>query len=186
MHKNAPKRYASKQDQYFDLIELQAHRFAGAFLFPSKPFSMETVGLSLDLFKVLKQRWKVSIGVQIKRAENLGFITGEEASQLWRNYRRRGWSKREPFDLEIPVERTKALKDSIELVVNHGVQDKFSLISTLQLPHSEMEKITGLNPNYLTGEVAELVTLKSQNPCPPASDNPNKSKADVIRFPRRM
>jgi len=50
----------------------------------------------------LKPKWKVSIGVMIKRLENLDIISEDEAKRLWINYNRRGWRREEPLDNDIP------------------------------------------------------------------------------------
>lgn len=60
---------ASAKD--YKLLETQAHRFASAFLLPSKDFANDLYAPTLDAFRLFKPRWKVSIGAMIMRCVHL-------------------------------------------------------------------------------------------------------------------
>ncbi len=116
------------------LVESQAHLFAGAFLLPAETFAADFEGANLEVLRLLKAKWKVSIGMMVMRAEQLNFISDQQAQRLWRSYSRRGWRTHEPLDNEIPLERPRVLRRAIELVVDSGVQSKAEILS--RLPYS--------------------------------------------------
>jgi Zn-dependent peptidase ImmA (M78 family)/transcriptional regulator with XRE-family HTH domain len=139
------------------LIEEQAHRFAAAFLFPSAAFFREVWAPSLDTFKSLKKRWKVSISFMGMRANHLGMMNEDQNKRFWINRNRRGWNKVEPLDDEIPFEEPNLLKKSVEMLVTENVRRKTQIISDLRLPESEVEEIANLPFGYFK-EMADGAT----------------------------
>jgi Zn-dependent peptidase ImmA (M78 family)/transcriptional regulator with XRE-family HTH domain len=174
----------------FKLIEEQAHRFASAFLFPQKSFADEVFLLSngLQLLVTLKQRWKLSIAMMIKRAANLELITRTEEQTLWKQYLQRNWKKREPLDNELPIEKPRLLKNAIELLVEEKVATSSDIVSWVNLHPSETEDLTGLVPNYLSQEVPPVIRLRLATEMPTelsSVGNMPKHYADIIQFPQR-
>jgi Zn-dependent peptidase ImmA (M78 family)/DNA-binding XRE family transcriptional regulator len=85
--------------------EKAAHRFAGAFLVPEKAarFELELAtgrGRRRDLsdfeLLALKQKYGMSMQAWIYRAKDLGIISEERATGLFKKFRARGWHKTEP------------------------------------------------------------------------------------------
>ncbi len=83
--------------------ERAAHRFAGAFLVPEKAARFELAagkGLRRDLsdfeLLALKQKYGMSMQAWIYRAKDLGIISEERGTGLFKKFRARGWHKREP------------------------------------------------------------------------------------------
>jgi Zn-dependent peptidase ImmA (M78 family) len=62
----------------FALLEAQAHKFAGAFLLPEARFCSEFRVPTLDALRMMKQKWKVSIGSMLMRAR-----AGAFWSRIW-------------------------------------------------------------------------------------------------------
>ncbi|MDF0590882.1 helix-turn-helix domain-containing protein [Candidatus Methanocrinis natronophilus] len=92
--------------------ERAASRFAGAFLVPEKAarFELELAegkGWRRDLsdfeLLALKLKYGMSMKAWIYRAKDLGIISEEKATALFKRFRARGWHKREPGG-EIPEE----------------------------------------------------------------------------------
>ena len=88
-------------------LEAEANRFAGAFLLPADSFAREVTSSSIEAFKSLKKRWKVSIAAMIYRAKDLGILipiksstsgareqrrAGQRTSHLMQKYQRSGQS----------------------------------------------------------------------------------------------
>jgi Zn-dependent peptidase ImmA (M78 family) len=145
-------------------IEQQAHRFAGAFLFPREVFRFEVIAPTLDYFCALKKRWGMSIGAMIYRAANLGMIDEQEKSVLYRNLTRRGWRGilQEPFDSpgEMPIERPRMLRRGVSVVINEGTS-RSAIKTALNFPEKEIEQIAGLDKGFFTpAEIHHLATPK--------------------------
>ncbi len=144
----------SKTD--FKQIELQANRFAGAFLLPAKTFLKELNSLTLDAFLAQKKRWCTSVALMVRRCEDLGVLNEDLAHRLWINLGRRGWRRREPLDDELAIEQPLFLTRCFELLVSTGPTAKDVLLSQLPWSASEIEELVGLPEKLLQGPTEEL------------------------------
>jgi Zn-dependent peptidase ImmA (M78 family)/transcriptional regulator with XRE-family HTH domain len=137
----------------FSLIEEQANRFSGALLLPEEPFAEDVYAPTLDAFRALKPKWRVSVGVMIKRAAQIGMVSKEAEQRLWINYSRRGWRQREPLDNELQPELPQFLRRCVELLVSKGVVVRHDLPFQLALFASDLESLIGLERGYFDAPV---------------------------------
>lgn len=168
---------------YKKLVEEQAFRFGAAFLLPAETFTMDFSVPSLQTFWALKEKWLVSIGAMIKRCEDLGVLNDRRAQQLWINYARKGYRKREPFDDTLPVEEPTFLAKCIQLLVKEGVQSREDIVKNLGLSPKDIEELTGLSDGFFTSAnepVTFYAKIKKRQP-PQIGDQ----RGTVIDFPRR-
>jgi Zn-dependent peptidase ImmA (M78 family)/transcriptional regulator with XRE-family HTH domain len=165
-HRAVPdKRLNTKADN--KIIEAQAHYFAGALLLPAEQFSQELWAPTLDAMLALKDRWKVSVGVMIKRCEHLGLIDAAGAQRLWINYTRRGWRTQEPLDGKIEKERPRLLRRSMEMLLSEGVQSISQILGAVCLTAHDVEELCDLDPGLLSAEAADakaMPRLKGEEP----------------------
>lgn len=155
LHRNIPS-YLLEDEEYFKLIENQANRFAGAFIFPEPSFFKEVTKIDLDYFRILKSRWKVSIGMMVFRAKDLGLIDQDFSSRLWRNIARRGWRKIEPLDDIIPIEEPHLLSNAFKLLIEQSICTRHEILCRIPYPQEYIESICGLEKNYLNENVIDL------------------------------
>ena len=144
------------------VIETQAHRFSSAFQMPSKSFTDELWGVSIDSFRSMKSRWKVSIASMVFRAEQLKLINEQEARRLRISISRRGWRKGEPLD-DIPVEKPKTIANSFKLLVSEKVKTPEQILSDLALPKKDVIELAGLESGFFAGDGADGPKLKAQD-----------------------
>ena len=134
------------------IIEQQAHRFAGAFLFPRESFFSEVGFPSLDYFCSLKRKWGISIAAMAYRSHDIGIVDDTEKALLFQNMGRRRWRGplREPFDSEadMPIERPRMLRRGVEVIANDGPLERASILAALPHPKSEIEQIAGLEKGF--------------------------------------
>ncbi|MEM7065813.1 MAG: XRE family transcriptional regulator [Cyanobacteria bacterium P01_B01_bin.77] len=144
------------------LIEAQANRFSGAFHLPERSFSEDFLQVDLDYFRVKKSRWKLSIAFFVERAKNLGYVDESRYKLLRRYISRKGWTKVEPLDEEIEVEKPQLLKDSFELIIQNNVCTRSEILQKLKLNPDDIESVCGLPSRYLSpAEVIKLPQRKS-------------------------
>ena len=98
-------------------IESQAFRLASAFLLPSTTYPHEVRRPSLAALLSLKERWRVSIKAQIKRLADLEVIPPEHATDLYKLYSAKGWTREEPLDREWKISEPHMMADAMNLVV---------------------------------------------------------------------
>jgi Zn-dependent peptidase ImmA (M78 family)/transcriptional regulator with XRE-family HTH domain len=153
------------QPGVFKLIEKQAHRFAGAFLLPAPAFAADVAPIGLDRLRVLKTKWKTSIGMMIHRAADLNFISADQGRRLWMAYARRGWRRGEPYDDQWKPECPRLLERSVRLVLGEGGQTVADLTMTVPLADSDLEDIIGVEPGFFAGGPHDLPPkLKTTTP----------------------
>lgn len=128
----------------FNLIEKQAHRFAGAFLLPASSYTDDLVVPSLDTFRAKKAKWRVSIQTQIHRCQDLGIITEEQATRLWKNCNRKGWKYKEPLDGDLLPEQPRLLARAMRMILDEKVQTRSDIASTLPFALTDLSELTGL------------------------------------------
>lgn len=144
------------------MIEQQAFRLASAFLMPSTTYPHEVRHPSLAMFTTLKERWRVSIKAQIKRLSDLDILPEDYARQLYKLYSAKGWSKGEPLDQHWALTAPRALRDSLNLIVDNGIRGKEDLLATeFTISAIDLEALCGLPKGWFEREAAEVVSLKS-------------------------
>lgn len=139
-----------------DLIEKQANRFASAFLLPRETFSREVLGSSIAYFKMLKARWGVSIASMAYRSRDLGILSDNQFSYLFRQMNSQRIRKVEPLDDAFPVNRPTVFAEGLRMLVEHGVHTRAQIEASLGLNLRDVEAIAGLTEGYLDQRVVPI------------------------------
>jgi Zn-dependent peptidase ImmA (M78 family)/DNA-binding XRE family transcriptional regulator len=134
-------------------LEAEANRFAGALLLPADSFAREITSSSIEAFKALKRRWKVSIAAMVYRAKDLGILNANQVQYLWRQRAARGWNKLEPYDLELPPEHPKLLSYVVRQLLEKGVQSQQDFQDRLLICADDIESLCGLESGTLNRTV---------------------------------
>jgi Zn-dependent peptidase ImmA (M78 family) len=158
-------------------VERQAHLFAGAFLLPATSFSEDFTVPTLDGLLGLKTKWRVSVGVMIKRAAGLHFVSTEQEQRLWIAWSRRGWRHREPYDEDWLVEEPRALRAAFDLGRNARAFTLGALRTALPYASGDIEQLGGLPHGYLT-------ELRDANVRPALPTNARGAPHRLINFPQ--
>lgn len=141
------------------LLENQAHRFASAFLMPEASFRREVWVASLDTFAALKPRWRTSVQAMIMRCADLGMLSADQKSYLYRELTMRGWRKKEPHDDTLPMEGPGLIPSGIKMLVEANVRRPDQILAELALPAAEMEELTDMPRGYYTAAPAKVIPL---------------------------
>jgi Zn-dependent peptidase ImmA (M78 family)/transcriptional regulator with XRE-family HTH domain len=142
-------------------IESQAFRLASAFLLPSTTYPHEVRRPSLAALLSLKERWRVSIKAQIKRLLDLDIIPPEHATDLYKLYSAKGWTREEPLDREWKLSEPRTMADAMNLIVDSGVRTKADLLAVeLTISPGDVENLANLPPGWFTSRAGEVVQLK--------------------------
>lgn len=158
LHRCIDKKHIDNK-RTFDIIEKQAHRFAGAFLLPASSFANDFYAPNLDSFRALKSKWKTSVAMMISRSADLGFVSKEQTRRLWINHTRRGWKFKEPLDDQLPIEKPQVLRRAFELLVNEGIETRTEIRTALPYSLGDIEELSGLTPHFL-GEKPAPVSIR--------------------------
>lgn len=140
-----------------DVIEKQANRFASAFLLPQDTFSREVLGSSIAYFKTLKGRWGVAIAAMAYRSRDLGILSENQFSYLFRQMNAQRIRKVEPLDDMFPVNKPSVLADGLRMLVDHNVYSKPQIEASLNLNLRDVETIAGVEEGYLDQKVVQIL-----------------------------
>jgi Zn-dependent peptidase ImmA (M78 family) len=98
-------------------IEREADAFAGEFLVPEVVAKADiTSPVTLTGISHLKPKWGVSVQALIRRAFDLGIVTQRQYTYLMQQVSAHGWRKREPPNLDIPVEKPRIIPQMAEMI----------------------------------------------------------------------
>ncbi|MCP9480790.1 XRE family transcriptional regulator [Shimia sp. CNT1-13L.2] len=142
----------------YQAIEKQAHRFAGALLFPRDSFLRTVQYPSLEEFASHKQEWGISILAQIKRAQDLGVCDSEWARALNIRASKNGYrgKRGEPFDKEMPLEKPRMFRRAIEAIEDGSELLLGQVRQRLSLPRSGELAIFGRSLEASGSNVIQL------------------------------
>lgn len=97
-------------------IEKQAYDFAREFLMPSAAMKCEIKKpVTLTSLAALKPRWGVSIQALIRCSYELGISSEGQYRYLSEQISKLGWRRREPENLDIPVEKPRLFRKLAEM-----------------------------------------------------------------------
>lgn len=101
-------------------IRAQEHReadqFGAEFLLPEIAVREELgTAVTLSSVALLKPKWGVAIQALVRRAFDLNLITERQYRYLFEQIGVRGWRTREPANLDVPVEKPRALRHMAEI-----------------------------------------------------------------------
>jgi Zn-dependent peptidase ImmA (M78 family)/transcriptional regulator with XRE-family HTH domain len=139
-----------------DRVEKQANRFASAFLMPQESFGAEVIGTSLNYLISLKLRWNVAVAAIGYRAKDLGILNKHQYGYLLRQMNSRGIRKKEPYDDEISTSRPALINHAVKMLIEHGVQTKEQIASSLVTNPKDIEEICSLPKGFLDKKVVHL------------------------------
>lgn len=91
----------------------EANLFAAEFLMPEKDIKSDLDDVSFERLGDLKRKWKTSMISLAHRSEDLDAITSNRKRYLLQQFNLAGIKKREPLELDIPVEQYKLVRDII-------------------------------------------------------------------------
>lgn len=93
--------------------EKAAYRFSGAFLVPAemvyRELGKQRNKIDVGELHMLKKKYGMSMQQWIYRAKDLSIISESQASELFRNFRARGWNQKEPGE-PVPPEKPERFK----------------------------------------------------------------------------
>jgi Zn-dependent peptidase ImmA (M78 family)/transcriptional regulator with XRE-family HTH domain len=130
----------SPDDEGSKIAELQAHRFAAAFLMPADDIRHELPAKAdwprlLDL----KVKWQVSIAALLMRARTLGIMAPNAYTQGYKFMSMRGWRKIEPGRLGWP-ESPLLLRAAVDVAASSG-KPLEELVERAGLPMDEVAAV---------------------------------------------
>ena len=134
----------------------QARAFAQEFLLPQETMVEEMRRpITLSNLAPLKPRWKVSLQMLIRRANDLKLITKNQYRYLNQQVRMNGWTELEPGDDLIPQPRPRLIRKMAELQYGKPV-DVRKLSAEKGIPRTILAELLGVESSLKFGRVLEF------------------------------
>jgi Zn-dependent peptidase ImmA (M78 family) len=122
----------------------EAKLFAAEFLMPGKEVRKDLeAGVSISLLAKLKRQWKVSMISLLYRADDLGLLAVHEKRQLIQEFNELQIRRREPVQLDIPVEQPTLIKQWTKKWQTTGKRSAADLAERLHLHSDEFVELYG-------------------------------------------
>lgn len=112
----------------------EANLFAAEFLMPEKDIQEDLHDLTLAKLGDLKKKWKVSMQALMYRANDLQIITDNQKKYLVQQFNDANIRRREPKELDVPVEQYKLVRD---LITKYKSKQKLSVSGMAAFLHLE-------------------------------------------------
>lgn len=150
-----------RHPQTYQALERQAHRFAGALLFPRDAFLKQVQYPSLEEFASHKQEWGISILAQIKRAQDLGICDPEWARALNIRASKNGYrgKRGEPFDSSAEIEKPRMLRRAVDALEDSSELLLSRVKKSLSLHRPEEVEIFGRSLQSSSSNVIQLRSI---------------------------
>ncbi len=119
-------------------ITHEANLFAAEFLMPEKEIMKDFENaITLPLLAHLKGKWKSSMISLLYRADDLGFLTPNQKKYLIQQFNEQKLRRREPVELDIPVEYPGLIRKWIDEVKTKQKLDTKGIAAQLHLSTDE-------------------------------------------------
>lgn len=132
LHNRNIKNINDLTDEESKDLEKEANNFAAALLLPKDAFLKDLkFPKSLEHYKELKAKWRVSIAAMIMRARQLQKIDNEEYLELMKQMSYKKWRTTEPLDKEWKLQEVILFKKCIDMLKSYNVLSASNFIKTL-------------------------------------------------------
>lgn len=161
LHRSLSQEEFDSSPTVHDLLEKQAHRFAGAFLMPESGFVPEAFSLSFSQLIELKKRWGVSIAAMVRRLKDLDVISEQQYRGIQVSISRKNWRREEPEDAGSSLEQPRLLRRAAEYIANNKLAPFHEVFIRSRLPRWFLTAAAGLSESELTPPTTDSTNILS-------------------------
>lgn len=147
MHSSITEEDSIKKE-IIDLADMQADRFAAAFLLPATSFPKDISGTSLVSLERVKQKWGAAMSTIIKRCETLELLTENQINYLKRQMTTQKYWYKEPLDDVLTIASPEILRDAIYLLIENHIITKSAFINSSAFSIQDLKHICGLPDDF--------------------------------------
>lgn len=155
----------SSKKSVVDFADMQADRFAAAFLLPSISFPNDIHGSSLTSLEAVKRKWGAAMSTIIRRCDTLGLLSESQINYLSRQMTIQKYWHKEPLDDVLTVAEPEILRDAVCLLIDSRIITKKSFLASSGLSAIDLQCICGLPDDFFSGvEQRKKPTLRVVTP----------------------
>lgn len=158
LHRNTLPEFRSEPSVH-KMLERQAHAFAGALLLPRTTWATEVGEVSLSGLVRMKARWNTSVAAQLFRAKQLGLLSDERFSGLYRQLSSRGWRRKEPLDETMMLEEPVLLRKATEMVAKNSTSGLYVVRSRIPRRSLSLGRHAGVDAAFFEPAMVSLTPV---------------------------
>ncbi len=147
LHSSIPEEDAVKKG-VVDFADMQADRFAAAFLLPATSFPKDVRGTSLAYLEMIKKKWGAAMSTIIRRCETLDLLTDNQIGYLKRQMTTNRYWQKEPLDDMLQVEPPEMLRDAVYLLMDNNIITRRKFLDICALPPKDLQCICSLPKDF--------------------------------------
>ena len=141
----------STKKSIVDFADMQADRFAAAFLLPATSFPKDIRSTSLASLEAVKQKWGAAMSTLIRRCDTLELLSDSQINYLKRQMTTQKYWHKEPLDDVLTVPSPEVLRDAIYLLIDNKIITRDSFLNSSGLSQTDLSSICGLPHDFFTG-----------------------------------
>jgi Zn-dependent peptidase ImmA (M78 family) len=120
----------------------EANLFAAELLMPEPDIRADfEQGISVPILADLKKKWKVSMISLLYRADDLGYLTPYQKKQVLLQFNEMHIRRREPVELDVPLEQPVMLKEWLERLRTEKELDVAQIAAMLHCSENEFSEL---------------------------------------------
>lgn len=147
MHSSISEEDAVRKE-VVDFADMQADRFAAAFLLPATSFPKDVRGTSLAYLEMVKKKWGAAMSTIIRRCETLGLLTDSQIGYLKRQMTTNRYWHKEPLDDVLQIEPPEMLRDAVYLLIDNNIITRHDFLDLCALPPKDLQYICSLPDDF--------------------------------------
>lgn len=136
-----------------DFADMQADRFAAAFLLPATSFPNDIRSTSLTSYEEVKKKWGAAISTIIRRCETLEILSDSQLNYLKRQMSIRKYWHKEPLDDILSINGPEVIRDAIVMLIENRIITKESIINNSALPENDLKSLCALPDHFFDGYI---------------------------------
>ena len=138
----------SVKKEIVDLADMQADRFAAAFLLPATSFPKDIRSTSLISLEAVKKKWGCAMSTIIRRCETLELLTENQINYLKRQMTTKKYWYKEPLDDILTIAEPEMIRDAVYLLIDNRIITKTAFINASGLSIDDLKCICGLPDEF--------------------------------------
>ena len=147
MHSSISEEDSIKKE-IVDFADMQADRFAAAFLLPATSFPNDVRGTSLAYLEIIKKKWGAAMSAMIKRCETMNLLTCSQIDYLNRQLTTNIYWYKEPLDDVLEIEPPEMLRDAVYLLIDNNIITRDTFLNKCALPAKDLQCICSLPDDF--------------------------------------
>jgi len=120
---------------------------------------IKNLPLTLDTFLRLKEKWKVSVQMIIRKCYDLHLISDDKYTYFQKRISYKGWRRNEPLDDILIIEQPRILRDATELLIDSNKITKQQMVDEMALSKDDIIDLCNLSSDFFADNLTRVIKI---------------------------